>query len=268
MSSSTSVAAPSPPSVPSVAPDTDTCPLSFSEEVPATSPTSASIPVSVPISSNHDNNINTTPSESGSSFELLTLPDFSALNLAESSTERDDTEVTNTFSLLSPDQSSNSPLLILQQENQELIACLEESNKLLAKLERRQFSMNDTYDKERRLEEEKVERIMHQLQEERKITASLFMSLELERRKVEGLEQKMKTRAEDSLRKEQARHHETRERLSQALLELEALPLLRAQVEVYQADFSAERAARERIAGEKADLEQQLRQVKTGNFHS
>ena len=129
----------------------------------------------------------------------------------------------------------------------------------MAKLERRQFSMNSSNDKERRLEEEKVRRIMHQLQEERNITASLSMSLELERRKVESLEQKMKTGAEDSLRKEQVRHHETRERLSQALLELEALPLLRAQVEVYQADFSAERAARERIAGEKADLEQQLK---------
>jgi hypothetical protein len=31
------------------------------------------------------------------------------------------------------------------------------------------------------------------------------------------------------------------------------------QVDVYQADFNAERQARERIAGEKADLEEELR---------
>jgi len=42
---------------------------------------------------------------------------------------------------------------------------------------------------------------------------------------------------------------------------LEALPLLQAQVEVYQSDFNAERLARERIAGEKADLEEQLRKA-------
>ena len=33
------------------------------------------------------------------------------------------------------------------------------------------------------------------------------------------------------------------------------------QVEVYQSDFNAEREARERIAGEKADLEEQLRKA-------
>ena len=60
--------------------------------------------------------------------------------------------------------------------------------------------------------------------------------------------------------------------------DLESLPLLQAQVnsdqynililsnfilqvEVYQSDFNAERQARERIAGEKADLEEQLRKV-------
>ena len=34
------------------------------------------------------------------------------------------------------------------------------------------------------------------------------------------------------------------------------------QVEVYQADFNAERQARERIAGEKADIEEELRKLK------
>ena len=51
------------------------------------------------------------------------------------------------------------------------------------------------------------------------------------------------------------------EALAQAALDLEALPLLQAQVEVYQSDFNAERLARERIAGEKADLEEQLRKA-------
>ena len=36
---------------------------------------------------------------------------------------------------------------------------------------------------------------------------------------------------------------------------------MQAQVEVYQSDFNAERTARERIAGEKADLEEQLRKI-------
>ncbi len=45
------------------------------------------------------------------------------------------------------------------------------------------------------------------------------------------------------------------------------------QVEVYQSDFNAEREARERIAGEKADLAEQLSKFKkpTGNkiiFHT
>jgi len=70
--------------------------------------------------------------------------------------------------------------------------------------------------------------------------------------------------AEEALTQELARHQDTKERLNQVSLDVEALPLLRAQVEVYQSDFHAERAARERIAGEKADLEEQLRQHKAG----
>ena len=67
--------------------------------------------------------------------------------------------------------------------------------------------------------------------------------------------------AEEELQKERGEHRSTRERLRAAVLEVEALPLLQAQVEVYQSDFNAERQARERIAGEKADLEEQLRKV-------
>ena len=36
------------------------------------------------------------------------------------------------------------------------------------------------------------------------------------------------------------------------------------QVEVYQADFNAERQAREKIAGEKADLVEEIRRIKNG----
>ena len=67
--------------------------------------------------------------------------------------------------------------------------------------------------------------------------------------------------AEEELQKERGELRSTRERLRTALLDLEAVPLLQAQVEVYQSDFNAERQARERIAGEKADLEEQLRKV-------
>ena len=67
--------------------------------------------------------------------------------------------------------------------------------------------------------------------------------------------------AEEELQKERGEQRAIRERLRAALLELEAVPLLQAQVEVYQSDFNAERQARERIAGEKADLEEQLRKV-------
>jgi len=67
--------------------------------------------------------------------------------------------------------------------------------------------------------------------------------------------------AEEELERERRQHAGTRERLHQMALDLESLPLLQAQVEVYQSDFNAEREARERIAGEKADLEEQLRKA-------
>merc|ERR1711909_127536 len=67
--------------------------------------------------------------------------------------------------------------------------------------------------------------------------------------------------AEEALTKERRDNQQAREALAQAALDLEALPLLQAQVEVYQSDFNAERLARERIAGEKADLEEQLRKM-------
>ena len=67
--------------------------------------------------------------------------------------------------------------------------------------------------------------------------------------------------AEQALAQEKKASQAMRERLEKAALDLEALPLLQAQVEVYQSDFNAERTARERIAGEKADLEEQLRKI-------
>ena len=45
-------------------------------------------------------------------------------------------------------------------------------------------------------------------------------------------------------------------------VDVEAIPILKAQVEVYQSDFNAERAAREKIAGEKADLEEEVRRIR------
>lgn len=42
------------------------------------------------------------------------------------------------------------------------------------------------------------------------------------------------------------------------------MPILQTQVEVYQMDFNAEREAREKIAGEKADLLDELQRLKNG----
>ena len=67
--------------------------------------------------------------------------------------------------------------------------------------------------------------------------------------------------AEEELGRERREHGRCREQLSAAATQLDQLALLEAQLEVYQADFNAEREARERIAGEKADLEEQLRKV-------
>jgi hypothetical protein len=72
-------------------------------------------------------------------------------------------------------------------------------------------------------------------------------------------------RAEAALAAERTAARAATERLERQELELEAVPLLRAQVEVYQSDFNAERTARERIAGEKAELEEQVR--KSGAVH-
>ena len=52
--------------------------------------------------------------------------------------------------------------------------------------------------------------------------------------------------------------------MRQCQKELESLPILQTQVEVYQMDFNAERAAREKIAGEKADLLDELQRLKNG----
>lgn len=67
--------------------------------------------------------------------------------------------------------------------------------------------------------------------------------------------------AEEGMRQGQQKSKQLQERLAQSYLDLEALPLLRAQVEVYQSDFNAEREARERIAGEKGDLMEQVQKL-------
>lgn len=67
--------------------------------------------------------------------------------------------------------------------------------------------------------------------------------------------------AEQGMRQGQEKSKQLQERLAQSYLDLEALPLLRAQVEVYQSDFNAEREARERIAGEKGDLMEQVQKL-------
>ena len=51
-------------------------------------------------------------------------------------------------------------------------------------------------------------------------------------------------------------------KVRQMEVDVEAIPILKAQVEVYQSDFNAERAAREKIAGEKADLEEEVRRIR------
>lgn len=49
--------------------------------------------------------------------------------------------------------------------------------------------------------------------------------------------------------------------------DLDDIPLIRAQAEVYKTDFDAERKAREEIAGEKADLMEEIRRLKQLQNH-
>ena len=44
--------------------------------------------------------------------------------------------------------------------------------------------------------------------------------------------------------------------------------MLSFKVEVYQSDFNAERQAREKIAGEKADLAEEIRRLKNSQPHA
>ena len=70
---------------------------------------------------------------------------------------------------------------------------------------------------------------------------------------------------QSNFRDERRRSDQLSEKLRQCQKELETLPILQAQVEVYQTDFNAERAAREKIAGEKADLLDELQRYKNGS---
>ena len=65
-------------------------------------------------------------------------------------------------------------------------------------------------------------------------------------------------------RDERRRADQLSDKLRQCQKDLDTLPILQAQVEVYQTDFNAERAAREKIAGEKADLLDELQRLKSG----
>lgn len=81
--------------------------------------------------------------------------------------------------------------------------------------------------------------------------------------KVESLQNRL-AQAQEDIRDERRRAEQLSEKLRQFQTELETLPILRAQVEVYQTDFNAEREAREKIAGEKADLLDELQRLKAG----
>jgi len=67
---------------------------------------------------------------------------------------------------------------------------------------------------------------------------------------------------EESLNRELDKSAQLQDLLARMESEVDSLPLLQAQVEVYQSDFNAEREARERIAGEKADLLEELNKLK------
>ena len=67
--------------------------------------------------------------------------------------------------------------------------------------------------------------------------------------------------AEAQIRDERVKAQVLHDKVRQMELDIEAIPILKAQVEVYQSDFNAERAAREKIAGEKADLQEEIRKI-------
>lgn len=81
--------------------------------------------------------------------------------------------------------------------------------------------------------------------------------------KIESLQTRL-SQAQEDIRDERRRAEQLVEKLRQCQSDLETLPILRAQVEVFQTDFNAERAAREKIAGEKADLLDELQRLKGG----
>ena len=70
------------------------------------------------------------------------------------------------------------------------------------------------------------------------------------------------TQALEDIRDERRRAEQLAEKVRQYQSDLDTLPLLKAQLEVYQTDFNAERAAREKIAGEKADLVEELQRLR------
>lgn len=84
--------------------------------------------------------------------------------------------------------------------------------------------------------------------------------------KLESLQTRL-AQAQEDIRDERRRADQVAEKLRQCQVDLETLPILRAQVEVYQTDFEAERSAREKIAGEKADVADELLRLKAATGH-
>merc|ERR1712241_135924 len=81
--------------------------------------------------------------------------------------------------------------------------------------------------------------------------------------KMESLQSRL-VHAQEEIRDERRRADQIAEKLRQCQTDLEDLPLLRAQIEVYKTDFNAERTAREQIAGEKQDLMDEIRRLRAG----
>ena len=68
--------------------------------------------------------------------------------------------------------------------------------------------------------------------------------------------------SEATLREERVKARVLEEKLRALEADAEAIPILKAQVELYRDDFNAEREARQKIAGEKCDLEEEIAKIK------
>merc|ERR1712018_280453 len=103
-----------------------------------------------------------------------------------------------------------------------------------------------------------------QLQQEKRSRNNEPESNSHNSQQVESLSAKL-TQAQIEVKQEKAASAQLNEKIKHYELEVERIPLLIAQVEVYQSDFNAERQAREKIAGEKADLVEEIRRLKNSH---